>query len=292
VRPYTLDFAQTGEEKIIHVPNIVRVKYRSGLGQITLRTDNEEAEADPGDMISFGGKSNQLRVIADTDDRQTVKLVVMQYDGAKIESGAGQVKVTQMPPVSINNTVDIEGNVAVDNFPASQTVDGTVAVSNQPTEIAINNFPGTQHVSGNVLVTGFSGHMPIFGFMQGAYKSLHNVVVTEANTRTLVKVNAQSGKNQFDLGETDRLFIHHSGYSHTDNTTTNKVYVILSKTVLASNTYTTLNEFLNFCPIAVLEPGQTLELQDVRSDGHLYLTGEYNQSLPKTQVTFLDSSLY
>jgi len=58
---------------------------------------------------------------------------------------AGSVPV--ILPLATITTLTPPTSVGVNNFPASQTVAGTVAVSNQPTAIGVNNFPATQPVS-------------------------------------------------------------------------------------------------------------------------------------------------
>ena len=57
--------------------------------------------------------------------------------------------------VAISNFPTEPTSMAVTNFPATQVVSGTIAVSNQPTSIEVSNFPLTQPISGSVTVTNF-----------------------------------------------------------------------------------------------------------------------------------------
>jgi len=58
----------------------------------------------------------------------------------------GDVNINNFPATqTVDGTVAVTGDVNINNFPASQTVDGTVN---------INNFPATQTVDGTVAVTG------------------------------------------------------------------------------------------------------------------------------------------
>jgi hypothetical protein len=54
---------------------------------------------------------------------------------------------------ALAGTLDVDGSVTVSNFPTTQAVSGTVAVSNHPTAIQVSNLPATQAVSGTVAVS-------------------------------------------------------------------------------------------------------------------------------------------
>jgi hypothetical protein len=72
----------------------------------------------------------------------------LKVDGSAITQPiSGSVTVTNFPsePTSL----------AINNFPATQVISGTVAVSNQPTSIEISNLPATQVVSGTVAISNF-----------------------------------------------------------------------------------------------------------------------------------------
>lgn len=107
------------------------------------------------------------------------------------------MSVTVLNPVSQPVPVVLEsGTVSVDNFPATQTVTGTVGVlgsvtvSNAvsspvpvsivaggvPSTVAVNNFPSVQAVSGLVNVGNFQNPWPVTGSINvGNFPAIQNV---------------------------------------------------------------------------------------------------------------------
>lgn len=74
---------------------------------------------------------------------------------------SGSVSVSNFPSFPATQTVD--GSVGVNNFPVTQTVDGSVNVNNFPSTYAVSNFPSSQTVSGTVGVSNFPATQPVSG---------------------------------------------------------------------------------------------------------------------------------
>ncbi len=76
----------------------------------------------------------------------------------------GSVDVGNFPA-----TQDVSGSVSVSNFPSTQTVDGSVSVSNFPStqdvsgSVSVSNFPSTQTVDGSVAVLNFPSTQDVSG---------------------------------------------------------------------------------------------------------------------------------
>lgn len=92
--------------------------------------------------------------------------------GGKVDQGApGQLawKVDAsgaLVPVQVQNwpsSQTVQGTVNVGNLPATQPVSGTVAVSNHPSSVSVSNLPATQPVSGTVGVSNFPATQPVSG---------------------------------------------------------------------------------------------------------------------------------
>jgi hypothetical protein len=93
---------------------------------------------------------------------------------------SGTVAVSAVPPI------DIAGGqtLAVNNFPATQPVSGTLAV---------NNFPATQPISGTVTITPFpTGAAPTAANIQGACPSPYSVPSTWLQVLTPTLTSTQN----------------------------------------------------------------------------------------------------
>ncbi len=79
----------------------------------------------------------------------------------------GTVAVSNQPvSIEVSNFPsinEVEGTVSVDNFPTTQTIEGTVAVSNQPASIEVSNFPPINEVEGTVSVDNFPTTQSVSG---------------------------------------------------------------------------------------------------------------------------------
>jgi hypothetical protein len=91
--------------------------------------------------VAVGNFPTTVATDAGNADASTIRTVIAT-DQAKLTVDVDNFPATQ--------TVD--GTVDVGNFPATQTVDGTVDVGNFPTSFEVSNFPASQTVDGTVSV--------------------------------------------------------------------------------------------------------------------------------------------
>jgi hypothetical protein len=126
----------------------------SDIGQV----GDQPASADSGSFSLLSLFQRLLQrvtlVYKDVPSNGTAVKVAIVEGG---EGGGGAVSVSNFPATqSVSGSVDVTNHpteIEVSNFPATQPVSGSVDVTNHPTEIEVSNFPATQPVSGSVSVT-------------------------------------------------------------------------------------------------------------------------------------------
>ena len=128
-----------------------------------------------------------------------------------VNAGTGSVVVSQTTAANLNATVT--GSVAVINFPATQTITGTVAGTGNFTvvqstaanlnatvtgSVGITNFPAVQTVTGTVVVNAGAGAFNVTGAVaQGTAAALTGrwpVIITDGtNIKPVGDVAARAG---------------------------------------------------------------------------------------------------
>ncbi len=147
------------------------------------------------DFTVSGTVTNQTNVIflnfVPSFAMQTA-LAVQPISGtvAASQSGAWTVGVNNFP-----STQAVSGTVAVSNFPATQPVSGTIAATQSGAwTVGVNNFPSTQAVSGTVAVSNFPATQPVSGTVaatqSGAWTvGVNNFPTTQAVSGTVAVSN-------------------------------------------------------------------------------------------------------
>jgi len=96
----------------------------------------------------------------------------------------GDVNINNFPATqTVDGTVAVTGDVNITNFPATQTVDGTVAVTG---DVNINNFPASQTVDGTVNINNF----PATQTVDGTVAVTGTVALDAATLSALENINA------------------------------------------------------------------------------------------------------
>jgi len=114
---------------------------------------------DDGDFIPQEARTGNIEPKAFTR-------VVLRNDGAATITGVLQIGTSQFLEGRLQDKVT---SVSVDNFPADQTVNGTVAVSNLPADqtvngtVAVSNLPADQTVNGTVAVSNLPADQTVNG---------------------------------------------------------------------------------------------------------------------------------
>lgn len=138
-------------------------------------------------------------IIAGEDTTNNVpRQIKVLPDGTLCTTGAA-TGVTQDVDIVAQSVGDL--TVEVQNFPATQTVDGTVDVGNFPTGFDVNNFPATQ----NVDIVGQSvGNLDVdvqnfpAGFNVNNFPATQNVDIV-AQTAGNLDVDVQNFPTGFDV---------------------------------------------------------------------------------------------
>ncbi len=113
---------------------------------------------------------------------------------------------------TIVGTVDVE----VQNFPATQTVDGTVSVNNFPASTQVSNFPATQTVNGTVNVGNFPVTQAVSGSVSVSnFPATQNVSVVNQVDVEVQNFPAGFNVNNFPSVQDVRLINPPSGGSGT-----------------------------------------------------------------------------
>ena len=148
--------------------------------------------------------------------------------------------------VDANGQQNVTGSVSVSNFPATQAVSGTVAVSN--TGFDVNNFPATQTVDGTVNVGNFPATQPVSGSVSvsnfPATQPVSGTITANAGTGTFstsdstaqghlstIATNTQKTLRQYRAE--GKCF---SAYTRGFTATTNYVYSVLYNPVASGKT--------------------------------------------------------
>ncbi len=153
------------------------------------------------DFTVSGTVTNQTNVIflnfVPSFAMQTA-LAVQPISGtvAASQSGAWTVGVNNFP-----STQAVSGTVAVSNFPATQPVSGTVAATQSGAwTVGVNNFPTTQAVSGTVAVSNFPATQPVSGTVAATQSGAWTVGVNNFPATQPVSIAATVSDNIAQYG--------------------------------------------------------------------------------------------
>jgi hypothetical protein len=139
-------------------------------------------------------------------------LLVTIADGYVTLASIPDVSITNFPAsqtvngsVIVSGTATVSGTVAVSNLPATQAVSGTVAVSSLPAisgTVSVSNLPATQVVSGAVTV----GNLPATQAV--SQSGLWTVTPNRSSTSTVVAVAPSVSNVVLLAANANRVFAH------------------------------------------------------------------------------------